>query len=88
MVEHNHRNVDKMFDYDGAKVLELKWRTRKDKVNCDLYAMIHMELYEFQDESWEIGIFDEEDPQHRIQMDVMRNRYITKILMHEINEHK
>ncbi|PWA39123.1 ulp1 protease family, C-terminal catalytic domain-containing protein [Artemisia annua] len=47
-----------------------------------------MEHYEFEDEEWEIGILDEEDPRHRIQMDVLRNRYITKILLHEINQHK
>ncbi|PWA79650.1 ulp1 protease family, C-terminal catalytic domain-containing protein [Artemisia annua] len=71
-----------------ADVLNLKWKTRNDKINCGLYAMIHMEHYEFEDEEWEIGILDEEDAQHRIQMDVLRNRYITKILLHEINQHK
>ncbi|PWA34169.1 ulp1 protease family, C-terminal catalytic domain-containing protein [Artemisia annua] len=71
-----------------AEVLNLRWKTRNDKINCGLYAMIHMDHYEFEDEEWEIGILDEEDARHRIQMDVLRNRYITKILLHEINQHK
>ena len=77
---------EQWFIENEAKVIKFKWRTKKDKINCGLYAMIHMELYEFEDESWDIGIFDEEDPHHRTQMDVLRNRYITKMLLHEINK--
>ncbi|PWA57465.1 Peptidase C48, SUMO/Sentrin/Ubl1 [Artemisia annua] len=88
LARNNYTNTNLFSCEKDAKVLNLRWKTRNDKINCGLYAMIHMELYEFEDEEWEIGILDEEDAQHRIQMDVLRNRYITKILLHEINQHK
>ena len=88
LLKRNYPVPENWFLQNEAKVLNFKWRTKKDKINCGLYAMLHMELYEFDDEDWDIGIFDEEDPRHRIQMDVLRNRYITKILLHEINKHQ
>ncbi|PWA49790.1 ulp1 protease family, C-terminal catalytic domain-containing protein [Artemisia annua] len=88
LARNKFRNTNLFLCEKDAKVLNLRWKTRNDKINCGLYAMIHMEHYEFEDEEWEIGILDEEDAQHRIQMDVLRNRYITKILLHEINQHK
>ncbi|PWA61019.1 hypothetical protein CTI12_AA377290 [Artemisia annua] len=88
LAQNNFTTTNLFLCEKDAKVLNLRWKTRNDKINCGLYAMIHMEHYEFEDEEWEIGILDEEDAQHRIQMDVLRNRYITKILLHEINQHK
>ncbi|PWA49396.1 hypothetical protein CTI12_AA482000 [Artemisia annua] len=88
LARNNFTNTNLFLCEKDAKVLNLRRKTRNDKINCGLYAMIHMEHYEFEDEEWEIGILDEEDAQHQIQMDVLRNRYITKILLHEINQHK
>ncbi|PWA74293.1 hypothetical protein CTI12_AA251470 [Artemisia annua] len=87
LARNKFSNKNLFLRQNGAEVLNLRWKTRNDKINCGLYAMIHMEHYEFEDEEWEIGILDEEDPRHRIQMDVLRNRYITKIFLHEINQH-
>ncbi|GJR02403.1 peptidase C48, SUMO/sentrin/Ubl1 [Tanacetum coccineum] len=43
--KHQHLCVDKLTKEKPAKVLKLKWRTEKNKIDSGLYTMMHMELY-------------------------------------------
>ncbi|GKC22566.1 hypothetical protein Tco_1024716 [Tanacetum coccineum] len=44
--KHQHPCVKKLTKDKPAKVLKLKWKTKKNKIDSGLYTMIHMELYQ------------------------------------------
>ncbi|GJY43445.1 peptidase C48, SUMO/sentrin/Ubl1 [Tanacetum coccineum] len=44
--KHQHPCVEKLSNDKQAKVLKLKWKTEKNKIDNGLYTMMHMELYQ------------------------------------------
>ncbi|GKC65877.1 200 kDa antigen p200 [Tanacetum coccineum] len=69
-----------------AKVLKMKWKTEKNKIDSGLYMMMHMELYQGESATnWKTDIVQENNRDYEMQMTNMRKRYITKILIHEMN---
>ncbi|GJV41591.1 hypothetical protein Tco_1420031 [Tanacetum coccineum] len=78
--------VDKLIKEKPAKVLKFKWRTEKNKIDSDLYTIMHMELYQGESATkWKTDIVEENNRDYLKQMTDMRMRYTTKILMHEMN---
>ncbi|GKD04125.1 hypothetical protein Tco_1179099 [Tanacetum coccineum] len=64
----------------------MKWKTKKEKIDCGLYMIMHMELYEGSTAAqWKTGLLPENDKNHRMQMDNLRSRIAAKILLHEVN---
>nr|GEU91868.1 ulp1 protease family, C-terminal catalytic domain-containing protein [Tanacetum cinerariifolium] len=44
---YQNTNADKILtESKKATILKMKWRTRKEKIDCGLYMIMHMELYE------------------------------------------
>ncbi|GJS22675.1 peptidase C48, SUMO/sentrin/Ubl1 [Tanacetum coccineum] len=84
--KHQHPCVEKLSKDKPAKVLKMKWKTEKNKIDSGLYMMMHMELYQGESATnWKTDIVQENNRDYEIQMTSMRMRYLTKILIHEMN---
>nr|GEX22627.1 hypothetical protein [Tanacetum cinerariifolium] len=84
--KHQHPCVEKLSKDKPAKVLKMKSKTEKNKIDSGLYMMMHMELYQGESASnWKTNIIQENNRDYEMQMTSMRMRYTTKILMHEMN---
>nr|GEW76456.1 ulp1 protease family, C-terminal catalytic domain-containing protein [Tanacetum cinerariifolium] len=84
--KHQHPFVEKLLKDKPAKVLKMKWKTGKNKIDSGLYMMMHMKLYQGEPASnWKSDIVQENNRDYDMQMTSMRMRYKTKILMHEMN---
>lgn len=68
-----------------ATRLEMKWRTIYNGVDCGIFVMRHMETYMGQRcNKWDCGLDDESDTQTD-QLNALRVKYLTKILLSKIN---
>ncbi|GKE22472.1 hypothetical protein Tco_1433984, partial [Tanacetum coccineum] len=87
---YQNTNADKILT--GSKKvtnLRMKWKTTKEKIDCGLYMIMHMELYEGSTAAqWKTSLLPEKDKNHLMQMDNLRSRIATKILLHEVNIHQ
>ncbi|GJW17517.1 peptidase C48, SUMO/sentrin/Ubl1 [Tanacetum coccineum] len=84
--KHQHPCVEKLSKDKPAKVLKMKWKTEKNKIDSGLYMMMHMELYQGESATnWKTDIVQENNRDYDMQMTSMRMRYTTKILIHEMN---
>ena len=63
--------------------MQMKWRTKKNKVDCGVFLMIHMETY-LGLKNWDCGLLAENDKQKR-QLDLLRSKYASKILLSDLN---
>ena len=68
-------------------ILNMKWKTKKEKIDCGLFMMMHMDNYEGKIK-WEKGMLEETNKNHRIQRNNLRAKYAAKIMLHEINENQ
>ncbi|PWA54844.1 hypothetical protein CTI12_AA435000 [Artemisia annua] len=66
--------------------LELSWQTRYNCVDCGVFLMRHMEIYKGLNKM-EDGLATEGVAQQE-QLNVLRRKYATKILLADINKHK
>ncbi|PWA71217.1 hypothetical protein CTI12_AA283080 [Artemisia annua] len=73
---------------DASKcVLQPKWKTNDNHVDCGVFAMIHMESYVGEPvKDWDAGLCQESDMQVSL-LRRMRFKIATKILLHELNLH-
>ncbi|GKA84341.1 peptidase C48, SUMO/sentrin/Ubl1, partial [Tanacetum coccineum] len=87
LLMYQNTNADKILTAaKKSTILKMKWKTKEEKIDCGLYMIMHMELYEGSTPSqWKIGLLPENDNNHRMQMDNLRSRIATKILLHEVN---
>lgn len=69
------------------KIPKMKWRTRDNKIDCGLYMIMHMEMFEGEiGLKWKTNILDERNRQYAEQIKRMRMRYAAKILLHDVNK--
>ena len=68
-------------------ILKMKWKTKKEKIDCGLYMMMHMENYEGK-KKWETGMLEETNKNHQNQTNNLRAKYAAKMMLHEVNEKK
>ncbi|KAJ0642715.1 putative Ulp1 protease family catalytic domain, papain-like cysteine peptidase superfamily [Helianthus annuus] len=95
-----HKNAD---DIKGIKPvrMEMKRRTKDNDSDCGIFCMRHMECYNGEEvEKWDCGFHEEyEEPaiidkgkthvsKQKAQLEDLRRKFITKILLHDINERK
>nr|GEZ95972.1 peptidase C48, SUMO/sentrin/Ubl1 [Tanacetum cinerariifolium] len=67
----------------------MKWKTTKERIDCGVYMIMRMELYEGSTTAqWKIGLLPENDKNHRMQMDNLISRIAAKLLLHEVNNHR
>nr|GEW28335.1 putative reverse transcriptase domain-containing protein [Tanacetum cinerariifolium] len=65
---------------------QMKKKATKEKIDCGLYMIMHMELYEGSTiAQWKTGVLPENEKNHRMQMDNLRSRIAAKILLREVN---
>jgi len=86
-IEHpNGKKVKK------AKIVRLKmeWRTKSNNVDCGVFAMRHMKTYKGTGlAGWQSGFCKEEQNDHQQkQLNDLRHKYTTKLILHDINECK
>ncbi|PWA42715.1 hypothetical protein CTI12_AA542020 [Artemisia annua] len=68
-------------------ILNMKWKTKKEKIDCGLFMMMHMDNYEGKIK-WETGMLEETNKNHRLQRNNLRAKYAAKMMLHEINENQ
>ncbi|GJY39203.1 hypothetical protein Tco_0425567 [Tanacetum coccineum] len=87
LLMYQNTNADKILTVaKKPTILKMKWKTKKEKIDCGLYMIMHMELYEGSTAAqWKTGLLLENDKNHRMQMDNLRSRIAAKILLHEVN---
>nr|GEX38386.1 peptidase C48, SUMO/sentrin/Ubl1 [Tanacetum cinerariifolium] len=57
--KHQHPCVENLSKDKPAKVLKMKWKTKKNKIDSGLYMMMHMELYQGESATnWKTDIAD------------------------------
>ncbi|PWA80133.1 hypothetical protein CTI12_AA197910 [Artemisia annua] len=72
-----------------ATILNMSWRTKKEKIDCGLYMMLHMEYYQGKSETkWDTGMLKENDINHRMQINNLRAKYVAKMMLHEVNDNQ
>ena len=82
-----HPSLKKMLKDGAAKIAKMKWRTKENKIDCGLYMMMHMEMFEGEiGLKWKTNILDEKNHQYAEQIKRMRMRYASKILFHDVNK--
>ena len=66
--------------------MRMTWKTREEKIDCGLYMIMHMELYEgWNVGQWRTGLLPEDDKKHNMQMTNLRSRIVATILLHPSN---
>ncbi|PWA69434.1 ulp1 protease family, C-terminal catalytic domain-containing protein [Artemisia annua] len=71
------------------KIPKMKWKTRKNKLDCGLYMMMHMEMFEGEiGLKWKTNIVDENNRHYADMIKTMRMRYAAKILLHDVNKER
>nr|GLL42403.1 uncharacterized protein LOC109155335 [Ipomoea trifida] len=78
--------------YKSEKIAKLKlkrikmtWRDNKNKVDCGVFLMRHMETFRGQlPELWDCGL----EKENKDQLNVLRIKYLTALVMSDVNEHK
>ena len=68
----------------------MKWRTKENDTDCGVFLMRHMEVYMGdKTTNWDCGFWKENDRSHQLfQLNTLRAKYLTKILLCEINMHR
>ncbi|KAM0046589.1 putative Ulp1 protease family catalytic domain, papain-like cysteine peptidase superfamily [Helianthus debilis subsp. tardiflorus] len=69
--------------------LQMPWRTYFNGVDCGIFLMRHMETYMGEDANkYHCGFAKEESGLQKKQIEDLRRKYTTKILLHDANENK
>nr|GEU33418.1 hypothetical protein [Tanacetum cinerariifolium] len=90
LMMYENRNADKILKVaKKTTVLKMKWKTTKEKIDCGVYMIMHMELYEGSTAAqWKTGLLPKNDKNHQMQMDTLRSRIAAKLLLHKVNNHR
>ena len=69
------------------RIASLKWKTKNNFTDCGVFAMLHMDNYAGEAPGkWDCGLVAESKEQSD-QLRLLRFKFATKILLHEINVH-
>lgn len=83
-----HPSLSK-FKEAQPKIPKMKWKTKKNKIDCGLYMMMHMEMFEGEiGLKWKTNIVDENNRHYADMIKTMRMRYAAKILLHDVNKER
>ncbi|CAH1415983.1 unnamed protein product [Lactuca virosa] len=84
----NHKSALQIQNVEAEK-LRMNWRSRNNDINCGVFLMRHMEVYMGdRTGNWNCGIHKKSSKNYNNQLDDMRVKYLTKILLCEINIHR
>ncbi|PWA46524.1 hypothetical protein CTI12_AA507870 [Artemisia annua] len=69
------------------RIANLKWKTKNNSIDCGVFTMLHMDNYTCEAPGkWDCGLVAESKEQSN-QLRVLRFKFATKILLHEVNVH-
>lgn len=87
MVKANHPKATDIMD-PVIKILKMSWRTEANFVDCGVFAMRHMEVYKGNGTvGFDTG-FLKEDSDQKKQLDGLRVKFLTKLLLSDLNMRK
>nr|GMC92218.1 uncharacterized protein LOC109155335 [Ipomoea batatas] len=67
------------------KRMKIGWRDNKNKIDCGVFLMRHMETFRGQlPEHWDCGL----EKENKNQLNALRVKYLTALVMSDLNEHK
>ncbi|PWA57785.1 hypothetical protein CTI12_AA406470 [Artemisia annua] len=70
-----HPTLNKVVKEAPPKISKMKWKTKENKIDCGLYMMMHMEMFEGEiGLKWKTNIVDEKNRQYADMMKTMRMR--------------
>ncbi|PWA37596.1 hypothetical protein CTI12_AA587400 [Artemisia annua] len=76
-----HPALNKVVKEARPKIPKMKWKTKKNKIDCKLYMMMHMEMFEGEiGLKWKTNIVDEKNRHYDDMINTMRMRYCKKPL--------
>ncbi|PWA99486.1 hypothetical protein CTI12_AA002730 [Artemisia annua] len=86
-IRTEHPALNKFIKEAQPKIPKMKWKTKENKIDCGLYMIMHMEMFEGEiGIKWKTNIMDERNKQYADQIKKMRMRYAAKILLHDVNK--
>ncbi|MFS8003840.1 putative Ulp1 protease family catalytic domain, papain-like cysteine peptidase superfamily [Helianthus anomalus] len=82
------RWIGKMIKRTKIVRLKMEWRTKSNDINCGIFTMRYMEMYMERFSGWACGLANGNAPYklQNKQLNDLRIKYTTKILLHEINK--
>ncbi|KAL8259002.1 hypothetical protein R6Q59_026955 [Mikania micrantha] len=87
LIQNHHPNGRHI---STAKIhrLAMPWRTEFNTVDCGVFLMRHMETYKGCLLNWECGLCGENEVNNlqKLQLNDLRKKYVTKIILHDLNE--
>ena len=85
----DHPSLNKVAKDVPPKIPKMKWKTKTNKIDCGLYMMMHMEMFEGEiGLKWKTNILDENNRNYQNMIKTMRMRYAAKILLHDVNKNR
>ncbi|KAK9078396.1 hypothetical protein SSX86_002453 [Deinandra increscens subsp. villosa] len=83
----NHPRANEMNRWPINRML-MSWRTKNNHIDCGVFIMRHMETFEGTElREWKF-VLSNEGPDQTRELEDLRIKYVTKILLHEINTYK
>lgn len=84
---HKH---EKAADIASKKttVMKVNWATKENVIDCGIFVMMHMEHYNGETaKNWKLE-FPKEGREQEVEIIKIRIKYVTKMIMHDLNIHK
>ncbi|KAI3808372.1 hypothetical protein L1987_24321 [Smallanthus sonchifolius] len=69
--------------------VEMTWRMLDNKIDCGIFAMLHMETFTGSTTTWQCGFDTEKELEKQTrQITELRYKYVSKILLSDLNNYK
>ena len=69
-------------------VMRVNWATKENVIDCGIFVMMHMEHYNGETaKNWNLE-FPKEGKDQEMEIIKIRIKYVTKMLMHDLNIHR
>ena len=83
-----HDMREKLHD-DKTSFLKMDWQTKENVNDCGIFVMRHMETFKGRPMTrWQCGIINKESKEQSKQLNNLRRKYATKILLSDMNVKK
>ncbi|KAI7742305.1 hypothetical protein M8C21_029632 [Ambrosia artemisiifolia] len=87
MMVNDHPMTSKIVSKNPVRV-KMEWRTTKNKIDCGVFTMRHMETFMSTYKKKWVTDFQKEGPSQQIQIDDLRYKYLAKNLLFDANKNK
>ena len=87
MMVNEHPMTPKMVSKKPVRV-QMEWRTSQNKIDCGVFTMRHMETFMSTYRRKWVTDFQKEGAAQQVQIDDLRYKYLSKILLSDANKNK